>query len=132
MKEPRMEPIPDIPSPGIHFEIDRLIKLIKEGKTADPFSETRGRTQDAAWVNEVSPGRIGLESQDAALWIATIFYKTGHKVRLAVGLDHVDVPHMSHIWVEVWNPDLEVWVPFDPNAVAFADHAWEATQFLEV
>jgi hypothetical protein len=132
MKQPMRDPIPDEPSPGIHFELDRLVQLVKKGKTRDPFSETRGRTQDASWMNEVSLGRIGLESQDAALWVAAIFYRTGHKVRFAVGLDNVDVPHMTHIWTEVWNADVEMWVPFDPNAEAFADHEWQSTQFLEV
>jgi hypothetical protein len=132
MKEPRRQPIPDVPAPGIHFELDRLVELVKQGKTEDPFSETRGRTQDALWMSEAFPEWSGLESQDAALWVASTFYKTGHKVRFAVGFDNADVPHMSHIWAEVWNPDLEWWVAFDPNAEAFVDHEWRSTQFLEV
>lgn len=132
MKELSRTPIPDVPSPGIHFELDRLIKLVKTGKMSDPFSETRGLTQDAAWMKEAWPERSGLESQDAALWVATAFYKFGQRVRFVVGLDNADVPHMSHIWTEVWNPFLDKWEAFDLNAGAFEDYEWRSIQFLEV
>lgn len=127
-----MEPIPDVPSPGTRFELERMVRLVRQGKMTDPLSETRGRTQDDAWIRELYPDWSGLESQDAALWVAATFYKTGQKVRFVVGFDNVDVPHMTHIWTEVWNPEAALWVAFDPNADAFADHQWQTFQFLEV
>ncbi len=86
---------------GIDASLKRLLRAIRENRPLRPIRADNETLMDADVM---------------ASHIAASFHAQGYKTRLKMVRDpNVEVFH--HVFVEVWEPLTQTWIPIDPQRV---------------
>lgn len=82
---------------GLKFQLERMLHDIRKGR------RPRNLTSSEA-----------LEADYLAQFIAQAFYHAGYKTRLKM-VKQPGLSEFHHVFVEVWHPQANEWIPIDPH-----------------
>lgn len=82
---------------GLKFQLEHMLRDIRKGRRLRNLA-----TSEA------------LDSDYLAQFLAHAFYHAGYKTRLKM-VKQSGMPNFHHIFVEVWHPEAQEWIPIDPN-----------------